>query len=91
MEKSKSVELTCDCCGHTETFSGLDAAFEAGWDAPPFFTGYVGCNLCPGAFIVMGIAEEKHGEVHERWKREGRPEEFSQETCVRAEDRLGAR
>jgi hypothetical protein len=35
----------------------------------------VSCNLCPGAFIVLGEIH-KHEPEHERWKTEGRPAEF---------------
>jgi hypothetical protein len=83
------VELTCVCCGFTQEFADGEAAFQAGWDAPPHFTGYVACNLCPAAFIVLGKTQELHAEIHEKWAREGRPDHFSQETCIRPQDRIG--
>ncbi len=69
------MELICQCCGFKAEFADSEAAFEAAWDAPPHFTGYVCCSLCPGSFVVMGLTE-LHKEAHERWKKEGRPAEF---------------
>jgi hypothetical protein len=69
------LELKCDCCGFEQAFADAEAAFRAGWDAPPYFTGYVSCNLCPGSFIVMG-QKHLHTPEHERWKVTGRPQEF---------------
>jgi len=51
------MKLKCQCCGFEQQFDSQEAAFQAGWDAPPHFTGYVACNLCPGACLVMGLAE----------------------------------
>lgn len=69
------ISLTCQCCHHIQEFVDSEAAFKAGWDAPPHFTGYVACDLCPGAFVVMGITAN-HTVAHEQWKQHGRPTEF---------------
>jgi len=69
------VNLTCQCCGFTQEFVDGEEAYKEGWDAPPHFTGYVACNLCPGSFVVLGQTN-KHKDAHERWAREGRPEDF---------------
>lgn len=69
------MELTCQCCGFKKEFPDGEAAFQAGWDAPPHFTGYVCCDLCPGSFVVLGCTE-KHTAAHEKWKAEGRPMDF---------------
>jgi hypothetical protein len=67
--------LTCECCGFSREFATGEEAFRAGWDAPPHFTQFVTCNLCPASFLALGIAE-KHRAVHEKWARDGRPDEF---------------
>jgi hypothetical protein len=67
--------LTCECCGFSQDFQNGEEAFQAGWDAPPHFTQYVCCNLCPGSFVVLGITV-KHEPAHEKWKKERRPKEF---------------
>jgi len=69
------MKLKCECCGFEQEFEDDIQAFNAGWDCPPQFTGYVCCDLCPGSFVVLGLTY-KHKEVHERWDREGRPAEF---------------
>ncbi len=69
------MKLTCECCSHTETFADGEEAFQAGWDCPPHFSGYVCCGLCPGSFVVLGMTH-KHKKAHERWAVEGRPAEF---------------
>lgn len=69
------MTLTCDCCGFSQEFIDGEEAFEAGWDAPPHFSQYVSCNLCPGSWIVLGEIH-KHGPAHDKWRREGRPKEF---------------
>lgn len=79
------IRLTCDCCGFSEHFQDGQDAFEQGWDAPPYFTGYVGCNLCPGSYIVLGRTD-RHAPLHEKWNREGRPEAFDSERDVVPED-----
>ena len=53
------MKLKCQCCGFEQEFDSREAAFQAGWDAPPHFTGYVTCNLCPGVCIVMGLSHDK--------------------------------
>jgi hypothetical protein len=78
--------LTCQCCEHAQEFSSLEAAFDAGWDAPPHFTGYVSCDLCPStvcwtrlghpqftASPVMRAAAERHMVQHAVWQVAGRP------------------
>ena len=69
------MKLRCMCCGYEKEFESGQAAFEAGWDAPPMFTGYVACNLCPGTYVMFGHTA-KHAAAHARWEKEGRPEEF---------------
>ena len=69
------MKLKCQCCGFEATFQDGEAAFVAGWDAPPHFTGYVCCDLCPGSFVVLGITH-RHAAAHEHWKQVGRPAEF---------------
>lgn len=41
------ITLKCQGCGKEETFESPAAAFEAGWDCPPYFTGYITCDSCP--------------------------------------------
>lgn len=77
---------TCECCGFSRAFVDAEAAFDAGWDAPPHFHGYVSCDLCLASYIVLNQTE-RHAAIHERWEREGRPAEFSQD-CVVEEDRV---
>jgi hypothetical protein len=72
------MNLKCQCCGFERQFADGEAAFEAGWDAPPHFTGYVACNLCPAVCIVLGLP---HRVAHAMWAREGRPAEFSIAKC----------
>jgi len=79
------ITLTCECCNISEDFIDLEKAFDKGWDAPPHFTGYICCDLCPAAFIMLG-QKWKHIPIHKKWEKEGRPLEFSQETCVPLED-----
>lgn len=43
----ESISLKCQGCGKEETFESPAAAFEAGWDCPPYFTGYITCDSCP--------------------------------------------
>jgi hypothetical protein len=66
------VTLTCDCCGYTADFEDGEAAFNAGWDAPPHFSGYVSCPLCPSSNVVLGRTY-LHAQAHQRWQRDGRP------------------
>jgi hypothetical protein len=67
--------LKCQCCGFSQEFENGEAAFKAGWDCPPHFTGYVCCDLCPGSFVVMGCTDN-HKPAHEMWAKEGRPKDF---------------
>lgn len=69
------MKLKCECCGFEKEFQDGEEAFQAGWDAPPHFTGYVSCDLCPGAWIVLGQTE-KHAEAHKKWAQGGRPADF---------------
>ena len=73
------MRLKCQCCGFEQEFDSPEAAFQAGWDAPPHFTGYVACNLCPGACLVMGLSHEK---AHNHWQKYGRPADFDVATCA---------
>lgn len=52
------MKLKCDCCGFEREFASANDAFQAGWDAPPHFTGYVTCELYPAAFVVLGRTRE---------------------------------
>lgn len=70
-----NIILKCACCGIVKAFADGEQAFREGWDAPPHFTGYVCCNLCPGSFVVLGQTH-LHARAHEKWKVEGRPAEF---------------
>jgi hypothetical protein len=65
----------CQCCGFEKEFRDGEEAFAAGWDSPPYFTGYVSCNLCPGSFVVTGTTY-LHARDHQLWKDNGRPSEF---------------
>lgn len=69
--------LKCECCGTEGEFRDGEHAFDEGWDAPPRFTGYVACNLCPAVAIVLKLG---HTKAHEYWKKHGRPEKFGP-TC----------
>lgn len=42
-----TITLKCQGCSKEETFESPAHAFEAGWDCPPYFTGYVTCDTCP--------------------------------------------
>lgn len=68
------ITLKCQCCGYEQAFADLEKAFQAGWDAPPHFTGYVCCNLCPAVCIVLGLA---HNKAHAHWLTHGRPDDFN--------------
>lgn len=72
------MKLKCDCCGFEQEFTDGEAAFEAGWDAPPHFTGFVCCHLCPAVCVVLGMP---HNKAHALWKHEGRPEEWTIAKC----------
>ena len=66
------IKLTCDCCNFSQEFKDGQEAFEKGWDAPPYFSQYISCNLCPGSFIVLGKTS-LHNAEHKRWEEKGRP------------------
>lgn len=68
----------CQCCGIQQDFVDGGAAFAAGWDAPPHFTGYICCDLCPAVCVVSGMS---HQRAHAIWARDGRPAEFSVAKC----------
>lgn len=36
----------CEVCGKESTTTAK-GAYEAGWDIPPYFFGYVKCEKCP--------------------------------------------
>jgi hypothetical protein len=44
----------CGNCGRIERFSGVDAAFQAGWDTPDRF-GYTACSNCPGMSVYFAL------------------------------------
>jgi len=68
----EGLTLKCQCCGFEQDFSDAEEAFHAGWDAPPHFN-LTCCDLCP-ASIYLYEGSKGHEEIHERWKREGRPQ-----------------
>jgi hypothetical protein len=76
------MNLKCQCCGFEQEFESGQAAFDAGWDAPPHFTGYICCNLCPGVCIVLGLS---HAKAHAHWNEHGRPAEFN-DLCLPDKD-----
>lgn len=65
--------LKCQCCGIEKEFSDGEEAFQAGWDAPPHFYGYVCCDICPAVCIVLNAG---HTKAHAHWEKHGRPEKF---------------
>ena len=67
------IHLVCDCCGFAKAFSDAEEAFAAGWDGPPDFSGYIACDLCPGALIVLGQTK-RHEAGHQTWISDGRPQ-----------------
>lgn len=74
------ILFRCQCCGFRKLFANADEAYHEGWDTPPYFTGYVCCNLCPAVCIVMH-QKYKHDEAHDRWAKNGRPDKFEPATC----------
>lgn len=72
----------CQCCGHEQEFADGQAAFDAGWDAPPYFTQVVTCNLCPA---VCALGAVSHKLAHAAWERNGRPADFDH-NCAPDED-----
>jgi hypothetical protein len=71
----------CDCCGFKQNFTDGEAAFQAGWDAPPHFFGYVSCGLCPAVCAPSLGFGPTHVKAHAYWQEHGRPAEFNQ-FCV---------
>jgi hypothetical protein len=67
------VKLKCQCCSFEREFADLEEAFQVGWDAPPHFTGYICCNLCPAVCIVGNLS---HAKAHAYFQEHGRPTEF---------------
>ncbi len=65
-----------------------EEAFRKGWDAPPHFTGYVCCDLCPAVCIVLGLA---HDKAHARWAIQGRPPVFTVVDCAPDEGYIAER
>lgn len=80
------LKLKCQCCGIEQKFATPDAAFEGGWDAPPWFTGYVCCDLCPAACVILGAS---HAMAHALWAKEGRPTDFTIAKCGTDDDLRG--
>jgi hypothetical protein len=76
------MRLKCMCCGFEQDFLDAEEAFQKGWDAPPHFTGYVACNLCPASILIIIDGPERHAQVHKRWAEGGRPDDFSIESCT---------
>jgi hypothetical protein len=79
----KMVRLKCNCCGFEQEFEDNEAAYRAGWDAPPHFTGYVACHICPAVCVIAlsgdpNFKNTTHIHAHDHWKEHGRPEEFNQ-------------
>ena len=72
------MKLKCQCCQIEAEFKDGEEAFTAGWDAPPHFSQYISCNLCPAICIVLG---KSHAKAHELWAKEGRPKEWSLTKC----------
>lgn len=71
--------LTCKCCDHTEDLGNARTAFEKGWDEPEHLPSWpVTCPLCPGV-AALDPPLVDHSAAHEKWAREGRPAEFTQE------------
>lgn len=75
------LTLKCQCCGFEQVFDDAEDAFQKGWDAPPHFTGYVACDLCPASILIMQ-GPQGHEAVHKRWAVEGRPREFDVASCT---------
>ena len=69
--------VTCYCCGIKKEFKDGEEAFQAGWDAPPYFHQVETCDLCPAAFAFVGTPKA-HIKGHERWEKEGRPADFEE-------------
>jgi len=72
------MKLMCQCCGIEKEFADDEEAFQQGWDAPPHFSGYVCCDLCPAVCVVLGAS---HRLAHADWEKHGRPDRFSVVRC----------
>jgi hypothetical protein len=72
------MNLKCQCCGVEKDFPDGEAAYRAGWDAPPHFTTHVCCDLCPAVCVVLRAS---HAKAHALWEKEGRPSEFTVAKC----------
>lgn len=72
------MRLKCECCGF-EADLEPNAAYQAGWDAPPYFTMVTTCPLCPSAHVLHGDTW-RHAAAHAQWERTGRPAEFDAES-----------
>lgn len=74
------IKFKCICCDVEKEFADGRAAFDAGWDVPPYFTLQPLCDLCPASAVVihgLEAARQRHKASHERWeKKEGRPALF---------------
>lgn len=79
--------LTCQCCGYEQKFKDGEEAFQEGWDAPPHFTGFICCHLCPAVCVVLG---KGHTMAHALWQAEGRPKQWSFAKCA-PDDTFGDR
>ncbi len=77
--------LKCQCCGYEQEFKDGEEAFQAGWDAPPHFTGFICCHLCPAVCVVMN---KGHTMAHALWEREGRPKQWTFAKCC-TDDNFG--
>lgn len=77
------MKLVCDCCGFEQEFKDAEEAFQAGWDGPPHFTGFVVCSICPAVCVVL---HKGHLLAHALWAAEGRPAEWSMEKCATDDD-----
>ena len=72
------MKLKCQCCGIERDFVDGEEAFREGWDALPYFSQHISCDLCPAVCIVFGAS---HAKAHALWAKHGRPKEFTIETC----------
>ncbi len=81
------ITLKCECCKFERQFTDLEEAYKEGWDAPPHFTGYISCNLCP-AVCNPKVLNLPHHKRHAEWVRNGRPKEFDPSTCGIDDDPL---
>ena len=49
--------VTCEGCGAVGQFDTPEAAFQAGWDAPPHFTVITCCPNCSAAEILIARSQ----------------------------------